>query len=116
MYFVQRLSCDKELVRLMQCRAPGKSATAMYQHLCVRHKEQWMAQAAEYLSVLNKFQDLSAVTVRVPQMMPVPSPSLLLTVYAKDALTRLGEMKARITSIYGSILKVASTKKVRRHN
>lgn len=75
-----------------------------------------MAQAAEYLSVLNKFQDLSAVSVRVPQMMPLPSPSLLLAVYAKDVLTRLGEMKARVTSIYGSILKMASTEKVRRHN
>lgn len=107
-----RLSCDKELVRLMQCQTPGKSATAMYRHLCARHKEQWMAQATEYLSVLKKFQDLSTVTVRVPQMMPVPSPSLLLAVYAKDALTRLGEMKARVTSIYGSILKMAFTKKV----
>ncbi|XP_067280313.1 uncharacterized protein [Pseudorasbora parva] len=107
-----RLSCDKELVRLMQCRTPGKSATELYRHLCARHKEQWVAQAAEYLSVLKKFQDLSAVTVRVPQMMPVPSPSLLLAVYAKDALTRLGEMKARVTSIYGSILKMDFTMKV----
>ncbi|XP_048023397.1 uncharacterized protein si:ch73-112l6.1 isoform X2 [Megalobrama amblycephala] len=112
-----RLSCDKELVRLMQRRTPGKSATEMYQHLCVRHKERWMAQAAEYLSVLNKFQDLSTVSVRVPQMRPVPSPSLLLAVYAKDVLTRLGEMKARVTSIYGSILKIASTEKVtKKHN
>ncbi|XP_026051984.1 uncharacterized protein LOC113038622 isoform X1 [Carassius auratus] len=107
-----RLSCDKELVRLMRSQTPGKSVMSLYRHLCVRHKEQWLAQSAEYLSVLDKFQDLSAVTARLPQMMPLPSPSLLLRVHAKDVLTRLGEMKARVTSIYGSILKMVSTKKV----
>ncbi len=113
---VRRLSCDKELVRLMRSQTPGKSAMLLYRHLCVRHKEQWLAQSAEYLSVLDKFQDLSAVTARLPQMMPLPSPSVLLTVHAKDVLTRLVEMKARVTSIYGSILKMVSTKKVSRHN
>ncbi|KAI2651377.1 hypothetical protein H4Q32_019448 [Labeo rohita] len=107
-----RLSCDKELVQLMRSQTPGKSAMSLYRHLCVRHKDKWLAQSAEYLTVLDKFQDLSTVTAKLPQMMPVPSPSLLLTVYAKDVLTRLGEMKARVTSIYGSILKMVSTKKV----
>lgn len=116
MSFVQRLSCDKELVQLMRSQTPGKSAMSLYRHLCVRHKDKWLAQSAEYLTVLDKFQDLSTVTAKLPQMMPVPSPSLLLTVYAKDVLTRLGEMKARVTSIYGSILKMVSTKKVSRHN
>ncbi|XP_043076711.1 uncharacterized protein si:ch73-112l6.1 [Puntigrus tetrazona] len=107
-----RLSCDKELVRLMRSQAPGKSAMLLYRHLCVRHKERWLAQSAEYLSVLDRFQDLSAVTARLPQMIPLPSPSLLLTLHAKDVLTQLGEMKATVTSIYGSILKMVSTKKV----
>ncbi|XP_001345268.3 uncharacterized protein si:ch73-112l6.1 [Danio rerio] len=107
-----RLSCDKELVRMMQCQTPGKSAVALYRHLCVRHKERWVAQAAEYLSVLQKFQDLSGVMVKVPQMVPVPPSSMLLAVYAKDALTRLGELKARVTSVYGSILKMTSVRKV----
>ncbi|XP_051532972.1 uncharacterized protein si:ch73-112l6.1 isoform X1 [Myxocyprinus asiaticus] len=107
-----RLSCDKEIVRLMRGQTPGNSATTLYRHLRVRHKEQWLVQSAEYFSVLNKFQDPSTLTARLPQMMPLPSPSLLLSVYVKDVLARLGEMKARVTSIYGSILKMAYTKKV----
>ncbi|XP_064820251.1 uncharacterized protein LOC135538214 [Oncorhynchus masou masou] len=45
-------------------------------------------------------------------MPPVPSPVLLLTVYSRDVLSRLDEVKARVTSIFGSILKMDSTKKV----
>ncbi|XP_070402869.1 uncharacterized protein [Nothobranchius furzeri] len=47
-----------------------------------------------------------------PQMPPVPSPVWLLTVYGYDVLMRLDEFKARITSTFGSILKMDSTKKV----
>ncbi|XP_076856704.1 uncharacterized protein LOC143510799 [Brachyhypopomus gauderio] len=45
-------------------------------------------------------------------MVPVPTPKWLLTVYAQDVLSRLEETKARVTSIYGAVLKMDSTKKV----
>ena len=47
-------------------------------------------------------------------MPPVPTPVWLLTVYSYDVLSRLDEVKARVTSIFGSILKMDSTKKVMR--
>lgn len=47
-------------------------------------------------------------------MPPLPSPIWLLTVYGYDVLTRLDEYKARITSTFGSILKMDSTRKVTR--
>ncbi|KAJ7983875.1 hypothetical protein DPEC_G00370340 [Dallia pectoralis] len=47
-----------------------------------------------------------------PPMPPVPSPVWLLTVYSCDVLSRLDEVKARITSVFGSILKMDSAKKV----
>ncbi|KAL7851275.1 hypothetical protein AOLI_G00216310 [Acnodon oligacanthus] len=43
-----------------------------------------------------------------PPMAPVPSPHWLLTIHAEDVRTRISEMKARITSVFGSILKVAT--------
>ncbi|KAM8867921.1 uncharacterized protein ACB058_005816 [Synchiropus picturatus] len=46
-------------------------------------------------------------------MHPVPGVSWLLGVYVRDAMTRLPETKAKITSVFGSILKMDSTKKVR---
>lgn len=42
----------------------------------------------------------------------MPSPVWLLTVYSHDVLSRLDEVKARVTSVFGSILKMDSTKKV----
>ncbi|XP_076836024.1 uncharacterized protein LOC143481763 [Brachyhypopomus gauderio] len=111
-----RLSCDKEVVSLMQGRTLRNSVTSLYKHLCVRHRQQWLAQSSEYLSVLKKFlvpgTDPSTITHQLPPMVPVPTPKWLLTVYAQDVLSRLEETKARITSIYGAILKMDSTKKV----
>ncbi|XP_013861718.1 uncharacterized protein LOC106516080 [Austrofundulus limnaeus] len=45
-------------------------------------------------------------------MPPVPSLVWLLTVYGYDILTHIEDYKARITSTFGSILKMDSTKKV----
>ncbi len=47
-----------------------------------------------------------------PEPTVVPSCKWLLTVYSQDILTRLDEIHARITSTYGSVLKMDSTKKV----
>ncbi len=100
---------------MMWGRTLGNGATALCRQLCVRHREQWVSQTAE--AVLGKFMshatDPSCLAAQMPQMVPVPCPGWLLSVYAKDVLTRLPELKARVTSIYGSILKMDSTKKVR---
>ncbi|KAJ4922561.1 hypothetical protein JOQ06_016565, partial [Pogonophryne albipinna] len=45
-------------------------------------------------------------------MPTLPSPIWLLAVYGYNELTRLDEYKARITSTFGSILKMDSTKKI----
>ncbi|XP_051778746.1 uncharacterized protein LOC127526673 [Erpetoichthys calabaricus] len=45
-------------------------------------------------------------------MTPVPGTKWLLSIYARVVASRLDETKARITSIFGSILKMDSTKKV----
>ncbi|KAI4827569.1 hypothetical protein KUCAC02_030957 [Chaenocephalus aceratus] len=47
-------------------------------------------------------------------MPPVPKHRWLMQVYAQDVLQRLDEIKATITSQYGRILKMDSTKKVAR--
>ncbi|XP_052472153.1 uncharacterized protein LOC128028874 [Carassius gibelio] len=111
-----RLSCDKEIVRWMRGRSLGNSATSVHRSLCVRHREHWIAQTTHFLSVIGKFPDHatdpSSLANQLPQMVPVPCPGWLLSVYAKDVLTRLPELKARVTSIYGTILKMDSTKKV----
>ncbi|XP_066553542.1 uncharacterized protein LOC136722123 [Amia ocellicauda] len=47
-------------------------------------------------------------------MPPVPGPKWLLAVYDLDVLERLAEVKALVTSVFGSILKLDSTKKLTR--
>lgn len=47
-----------------------------------------------------------------PQPEIIPSYKWVLAVYGWDILTRLEHIKASITSIYGRILKMDSTKKV----
>ncbi len=102
-------------MRWMRGRSLGNSSTSAYRNLCVRHREHWIAQTTHYLSVVGKFPDYatdpSRLTTQLPQMVSVPFPAWLLSVYANDVLTRLPEQKAGVTSIYGTILKMDSTKK-----
>lgn len=75
-----------------------------------------MSRTLQYLAVCKEFQvpgvEVQQVVVPPPPMVPIPSPHWLLTVHAEDVRSRIGEMKARVTSIFGSILKINSTKKV----
>ncbi len=47
-----------------------------------------------------------------PLLSALPKPKWLLAVYARDVLGRLHEVKAKITSVLGCVLKMDSTKKV----
>ncbi|KAI4905920.1 hypothetical protein NFI96_030119 [Prochilodus magdalenae] len=110
-----RLSCDMKVVRLMRERSLGNSTTMLYHKLREQHSEAWMSRTLQYLAVCKKFQVPGVEVQHVvppPPMVPIPSPHWLLTIHARDVRTRIGEMKARVTSIFGSILKIHSTKKV----
>ncbi|KAI4795374.1 hypothetical protein KUCAC02_031454 [Chaenocephalus aceratus] len=105
---LDRLSCDQRVVTQLKSRTLGNSATQLCNTLREQHSDAWMRRAIQFLalcSVRGQFPP--------PPIMPtLPSPSWLLTVYGYDIMTRLDEYKARITSTFGSILKMDSTKKV----
>ncbi|KAJ8364716.1 hypothetical protein SKAU_G00135470 [Synaphobranchus kaupii] len=110
-----KLSCDLRVMRLLRERALGNSATQLYTKLCEGHSEAWMRRSMQYLGECKHF--LATGSERrafppPPPMPPVPTPVWLLDVYCYDVLSRLDEVKARVTSIFGSILKMDSTKKV----
>lgn len=66
------------------------------------------------MTVMRKVSRFPGVTQRpvtLPSMHPVPSVPWLLAVYVRDACSRLEETKARVTSIFGQMLKMDSTKK-----
>ncbi|XP_049332829.1 uncharacterized protein LOC103032619 isoform X1 [Astyanax mexicanus] len=108
-------SCDIKVVRLIRQRSLGNSVSMLYLQLREQHSEAWMTRTLQYLAECKKFQVPGAAVKHVadpPAMLPIPSPHWLLTVHAEDVRTRIGEMKARVNSIFASILKMDSTKKV----
>ncbi|KAL2080702.1 hypothetical protein ACEWY4_024495 [Coilia grayii] len=111
-----QLSCDRRVISMLRERTRGNSATQLYKKLCEVHSETWMRRSTHYLSVMEPF--LTSGVVRActppPSMPPVPQPGWLLTVYGHDILSRLEDVKARVTSIFGKVLKMDSTKKVTR--
>ncbi|KAM9492387.1 uncharacterized protein ACWYII_004276 isoform 2-T4 [Salvelinus alpinus] len=109
-----KLSCDLRVVRMLRSRSLGNSASQTYSKLCESHSESWMRSGIRYLGECEQFLALGTgwQFTDLPEMPPVPSPVWLLTVYSHDVLSRLDEVKARVTSIFGSILKMDSTKKV----
>ena len=93
----------------MKERTLGNSASRLRAILVEQHTKEWMVRSMSYLSVLRKLQVSGQVSV--PPMKPIPTVSWLISIYAREALGRLEEMKARVTSIFGDVLKLGSTKK-----
>ncbi|KAM4533308.1 uncharacterized protein V3H82_025811 [Fundulus diaphanus] len=110
-----KLSCDQKVIAQLRSRTLGNSANRLYNTLREQHTDAWMRRSIHYLGVCEQFRSLYSVQRQVappPSMPPVPSAAWLLTVYGYDVVMRLDEYKARITSTFGSILKMDSTKKV----
>ncbi|XP_034386340.1 uncharacterized protein LOC117729430 [Cyclopterus lumpus] len=111
-----KLSCDLRVVVQLRSRTLGNSASRLYNTLREQHSETWMRRAIQYLGVCEQFLALYSARGQTPppppEMPPVPTPVWLMTVFTYDVLSRLDEYKARITSTFGSILKMDSTKKV----
>ncbi|XP_047220665.1 uncharacterized protein LOC124867966 isoform X2 [Girardinichthys multiradiatus] len=84
-----RLSCDKKVLSQMKGRTLGNSANRLHSFLVENHTEEWMTR-----------------------MQPVPTSRWLLFTYARETFSRMEELQASVTSVFGSILKMDSTKKV----
>lgn len=102
------------VVKLMRERSLGNSAAMLYHKLCEQHSEDWMERTLQYLTVCDRFQGNTTRPITPPPTMPpVPRAQWLLSVHAEDVRSRYSELKARVTSIFGSILKMDSTKQVK---
>ena len=55
---------------------------------------------------------IAAPNKELPPITLVPKGPWFLAVYVRDVLSRLDEVKAKITSTFGSVLKMDPTKKV----
>ena len=113
-------ACDIRVVRLLRTRGAGNSSNQLFRKLEEQHKEAWLGRCARYLSDCQAFtraQSRGILTIRKPDRpparTPVPKPKWLLTAYCKEVLSRIKEVNAQITSTFGKVLKIDSTRKVR---
>ncbi|MEQ2163478.1 hypothetical protein GOODEAATRI_030546, partial [Goodea atripinnis] len=114
-YLECRLSCDKKVLSQMKGRTLGNSANRLHSFLVENHTEEWMTRCLLYLETCGKFQVAGvhlAPTAHPPRMQPVPTSGWLLSTYARETFSRMEELQASVTSVFGSILKMDSTKKV----
>ncbi len=100
---------------VMRERTLGNSVTQLYKKLMEQHGEAWTQRVLQYLSACEPFTRSSLVQRPVfaepPLLSALPKPKWLLAVYARDVLGRLHEVKAKITSVLGCVLKMTPQKK-----
>ena len=108
--------CDKEVVEMMRLRGLGNSATQLQQRLVEMHCNRWMKKSLLFLTDWQAYGKASVASSAAPESPPVqtnlPSVKWLLSVHMQDVVNWLPALKASITSTFGTILKIDSTKKV----
>ena len=111
-----RYACDIRVIRLLRDRTLGNSPARLVKQLKENHGEEMLNRLAHYLGECGNFVDrpslFPVVCQEPPEPIAVPTSSWLLSVYGRDILSRLDHIKASITSTFGSILKMDSTKQV----
>ena len=109
-------ACDMRVVRLLRQRSSGNSSSQLQKKLSEQHNEVWLQRVAHYLTDCQTFVEASKQQLVLPPKFddPPPCPSVpkagwLLTVYCRDVLSWVEEVKALITSTFGSVLKIDAT-------
>lgn len=108
---------DRRCVTLLRPRTAGNSSSYLQQAFQEAHSEEWARRSCDYFtdckihkrSCLNQSQ---AVYLPPPPFCPLPLAQWFETVHANDVVGHLDELKGVITSTFGRILKLDSTKKV----
>lgn len=110
-------ACDFRVIRMLRQRGLGNGPMQLIRKLREQHSEAWLTKVALLMTHIKPFCSSDALGIQLPPLEPpamvaVPGHKWLLSVYCVDVLQRLPEVKAAITSTFGNILKMDSTKKV----
>jgi hypothetical protein len=113
-----RGACDSKVVTLLRARTLGNSSTALHHNIEELHSEAWLRRTLLYLTDCETHsRSIARFAQPLIYQPPLPFPGLpnyrrLMSGYVADVYRRLTELKAQVTSTYGSILKLDSTKKI----
>ncbi|XP_055011456.1 uncharacterized protein LOC129409435 [Boleophthalmus pectinirostris] len=111
------LALDRKCVTLLRPRTAGNSSSYLQQAFQEAHSEEWARRSCDYFTEceMHKKSCLSqtqTVYVPPPPFRRLPLAQWFETVHANDVVGHLDELKGVITSTFGRILKLDSTKKV----
>jgi len=108
-----------KIVTMMRDRSLGNGPFQMMKKVKETHSVAWLRKVAIYQSAVQEFVAASEKGLierpncEAPPAMPaLPTYQWLLSIYCNDVLGRIDEVEAGITSTFGRILKMDSTKKV----
>ena len=114
-----KYACDQAIISLLRARTIGNSPTALCNNLQEVHNEEWLRKMLCYLSDCERhrsgLQRMGIAPPDYPPAAPVPrfpTPKWFLAVHVRDVWSRLPSLLAQVTSTFGVVLKVDSTKKV----
>ena len=115
-----KFACDVAVVSLLRSSTLGNSSMALQNNILELHSEEWSRHCLWYMSNCDRHkrgrQSLNLNPVEydgAPPLRSLPTYKWFLACSVKDVWDRLPLLKASMTSIYGEILKIDSTKKVR---
>jgi hypothetical protein len=101
---------------MLRERTLGNSPTRLVKQLRENHGEEWLDRLAHYMEecggFINRPSLLPVMCQKPPEPIDVPTSKWLLSVYGRDIISRIDHIKASITSTFGTILKMDSTKQV----
>jgi len=109
-----RYPYDMPVLRLLRERSFGNSVTQLCNKLREQHQEKWLERGVQYITACAPFADCSRQFPNLPPPPCLPQPRWLMAVYLRDVMDRVDDVKAKLTSTFGSVLKIDSTKKIMR--
>lgn len=113
----RKFAADESVVALMRARTLGNSPTAVHHDVNEIQTEEWMRNVNAYLADCSRhkrsvFRAAGTTYEAPPPYKPTPTPKWFLGLYVRDCYSRLDLLKASATSVYGTTLKIDSTKKI----
>ncbi|XP_070539241.1 uncharacterized protein [Ptychodera flava] len=116
-----RNACNNHVVRLLRQSGTGNSVSQVQRKIQELHSDAWQKKTVRYLADCQGFVDshVNGLTTKPtfedpPIMAPIPTHHWFELIYCNDVIQRLDEIKASVTSVFGRVLKLHSTKKIAR--
>ena len=112
-----KFTCDVAVILLLRSRTLRSSSMPLQNNILELHSEEWSRHCLWYMSDCERHKrgcqllNLNPVEYyNAPPLCSLPTYKCLLACYVKDVWDCLPLLKASMTSVYGEILKIDSTK------